>query len=118
MNKFYTKTISTLFLIGSYLGSSGQATLPYTLDFTSDDPGAWGGGIAQDGTGGTQSIAGGLHIEIFAADASFHLLSGSTIVWHDNSYLASADGGYTAITPGPDVTVTNNGVPAMVMKST
>lgn len=94
-----------------------QVNLPYTLTFTSDDPSAWSDGIAQDGDGGTQNI-NGLDIQVYAADASFNKLSGSTIIWHNNTYYNSNDGSYNGITPGPDVTVSNNGVPGMVIKST
>ena len=97
--------------------ANSQVNLPYTLSFTSNDATAWADGIASDGDGGTSNI-NGLDIEIFAATSGFTLLPGATMTWHDNEYFASNDGGYTGITPGPDVPVTNNGVPAMVIRST
>ena len=108
-----------LFICCSILGATqsfAQVNLPYTLSFTSNDATAWSDGIASDGDGGTSNI-NGLDIEIFAASSGFTLLPGATMIWHDNDYFASNDGGYTGITPGPDIPVTNNGVPAMVMRS-
>lgn len=116
MKKFYHLRFAILFTVFSFIQSNAQVNLPYTLHFSNNDASNWSDGIAQDGDGGTQKI-NGLDIQIFAATSSFTLLPGSTIIWHDNSYLSSADAGYTGITPGPDVTVTSNGIPAMVIKS-
>ena len=97
--------------------SRAQVNLPYTLTFSSDDPTHWTDGIAQDGDGGTSKI-NGLSLLIYSAGADHtSLYPGSTIVWHDNSYYASSSGSYTGITSGPDVIATNNGIPAMVIKS-
>lgn len=93
-----------------------QVSLPATLVFQNDDAANWSDGIATDGDGGSQNI-NDLNIQIFAADASYSLLPGSTMRWDNNSYYFSSDAAYNAITPGPDVQVTNNGVPAMVMRS-
>ncbi len=97
--------------------SRAQVNLPYTLAFSSDDPAQWTDGIAQDGDGGTSKI-NGLNLLIYSAAADHTTLyPGSTIIWHDNSYYASSSGSYTGITSGPDITATNNGIPAMVIKS-
>ncbi|MFN4315468.1 MAG: T9SS type A sorting domain-containing protein [Chitinophagaceae bacterium] len=103
----------TFFAVGK---AFSQVNLPYTLSFTSNDAANWADGIANDGDGGTSDI-NGLDIEIFAANSGFTLLSGATMTWHDNNYFASNESGYTGITPGPDVPMTNNGVPAMVIRS-
>jgi hypothetical protein len=95
---------------------NAQVNLPYTLTFTGNAPGWSTTGIAHDGEGGTANI-NGLDIQIYTAQTDFSFAPGSTIIWHDNDYLYSADDNYTAITSGPDVPVTNNGVKAMVMKS-
>jgi len=113
-NLSFLLSISLLFLC---ITSRAQVNLPYTLSFSSDDPAHWADGIAQDGDGGTSKI-NGLSLQIYTAAADHTTLyAGSTIVWHDNSYLASSTGSYTAITSGPDITATDNGVPAMVIKS-
>lgn len=116
MNKHYSVAFILLFILTFSVKTFSQVNLPYTLHFDSNDPTDWADGIATDGDGGTDDI-NGLTIEIFAATSSFTLLPASTIVWHDNSYFASGDGAYTGITPGPDVPVTNNGIPAMVLRS-
>jgi Secretion system C-terminal sorting domain len=116
------KKLNLSFLLLSVLlfwctASRAQVNLPYTLTFSSDDPANWTDGIAQDGDGGTSTI-NGLSLLIYTAAADHTTLyPGSTIVWHDNTYYASSTGSYTGITSGPDVTATNNGVPAMVIKS-
>jgi hypothetical protein len=117
MKQFYQRNLLLAFiLLLAFQRSGAQVNLPYTLNFTTDNPANWSDGIAQDGDGGTSNI-NGLDIQIYAADASFNKLGGSTIVWHNNGYYYSNNSGYTAITPGPDATVTSNGVPAMVLKS-
>ncbi|SHG02302.1 T9SS type A sorting domain-containing protein [Flavisolibacter ginsengisoli] len=117
MKQFYQRNLLLAFiLLLAFQRSGAQVNLPYTLHFTTDNPANWSDGIAQDGDGGTSNI-NGLDIQIYAADASFNKLGGSTIVWHNNGYYYSNNSGYTAITPGPDATVTSNGVPAMVLKS-
>jgi hypothetical protein len=117
MKQFYQRNLFMAFILCMAFQRLGaQVNLPYTLHFTSDNPVNWSDGIAQDGDGGTSNI-NGLDIQIYAADASFNKLAGSTITWHDNNYFYSNTAGYTAITPGPDATVTSNGVPAMVIKS-
>jgi hypothetical protein len=94
-----------------------QVSLPVTLNFTTNAAVAWADGIVQDGDGGSSKI-NGLDIYIFAADATnFNVFPGSIMKWDNNVYYASGDSTYNALTPGPDVTVTNNGVPAMVIKS-
>jgi archaellin len=117
MKQLYQRNLLLAFiLLLAFQRSGAQVNLPYTLHFSMDNPANWSDGIAQDGDGGTSNI-NGLDIQIYAADASFNKLAGSTIVWHDNAYYFSGTAGYTAITPGPDATVTSNGVPAMVLKS-
>ncbi|HLG40395.1 MAG TPA: hypothetical protein VI461_12035, partial [Chitinophagaceae bacterium] len=116
MKKIYSGILITFFLASFHTQVLAQVNLPYTLQFNSNDASNWSDGIAQDGDGGTQNI-NGLDIQIFAANTSFGVLTGSTMTWHNNTYLGSADGSYTALTPGPDVAVTNNGIPAMVIKS-
>src|SRR6476620_9800314 len=117
MKQFYQRKLLLAFiLLLAFQRSGAQVNLPYTLNFTTDNPANWSDGIAQDGDGGTSNI-NGLDIQIYAADASFNKLVGSTILWHDNVYYGSGTAGYTAITPGPDATVTSNGVSAMVLKS-
>lgn len=97
--------------------SHAQVDLPYTLTFTSDAAASWTDGIAEDGQGGAADI-NGLDLQIYTAAADHTtLFPGSTIIWHDNNYLYSSDPSYTGVTSGPDITATNNGVPAMVIKS-
>src|SRR5690606_17947714 len=98
------------------LQALAQVPLPVTLNFTSNSTAAWSDGIAQDGDGGSSKISG-LDIEIFAADASFNKLAGSIITWKNNTYYYSGDNTFNAITVGPDMTVTNDGVPAMIIRS-
>lgn len=110
------KTIFThalLLLLGTV---QAQVNLPHVLNFTAEDALAWADGIAQDGDGGSEDIIG-LDIQIFTADALFALMPGTTITWKDNDYFASGDGNYTAITSGPDIYATNNGLPAMVIRN-
>lgn len=95
--------------------SHAQVNLPHVLTFSSDEP-SWTAGIARDGEGGSEDI-NGLEIQIFTASATFGLEPGSTITWKPNSYLSSDDATFNGLTSGPDVEATNNGVPAMVMKS-
>jgi hypothetical protein len=117
MKQFYQRNLLLAFIfLMAFQRSGAQVNLPYTLHFSMDHPSNWSDGIAQDGDGGTSNI-NGLDIQIYAADASFNKLGGSTIVWYDNGYYFSGTPGYTGITPGPDATVTSNGVPAMVIKS-
>jgi hypothetical protein len=117
------KNLNLSFLLSAFFlflctTSRAQVDLPYTLAFSSDDPAHWTDGTAQDGEGGTSTI-NGLSLQIYTAAADHTTLyPGSTIVWHDNIYLGSSNGSYTGITSGPDVTATNNSVPAMVIKST
>jgi hypothetical protein len=118
MNKCYTIILSA-FIFCATLSSTGfaQVNLPYTLSFTTTGSTWATTGMATSGTGGTSSI-NGLTVEIYAANASFNLLPGSTMEWDNNvTYFGSGDPSYTAITPGPDVTVSTDGVPAMVLKS-
>jgi len=95
-----------------------QVNLPHTLVFQNNDNSNWSDGIANDGDGGSANI-NGIDLEIFTATAGFSFFPGSTIRWDDNgTYYYSSDPGYHGITSGPDLYVTNNGVPAMVMRST
>lgn len=114
-NRYTIVLVSLLSFVGLNKGSA-QVNLPYTLTFTSNAAASWSDGIASDGDGGTSNI-NGLDIEIFAATSSFTPLPGATMVWHDNNYYFSNNSAYTAITPGPDVQVTNFGIPAMVIRS-
>ena len=95
--------------------SHAQVNLPHVLTFSSDEP-SWTAGVARDGEGGSEDIIG-LEIQIFTASATFGLEPGSTITWKTNTYFTSDDATYNGLTSGPDVEATNNGVPAMVMKS-
>jgi hypothetical protein len=118
MKKIYLPFLSLSFFLFQCITSRAQVNLPYTLTFSSDDAASWADGIAQAGDGGTPAI-NGLGLQVYTAGADHTTLyPGSTIVWHDNSYFFSSTDGYTGITSGPDVTATNNGVPAMVIKST
>lgn len=94
---------------------NAQVNLPHTLVFQNNDAN-WSDGIAEDGDGGSGNI-NGLNIQIYAAGETFSLFPGSTMRWHDNNYFFSNDPAYHGITPGPDIDVTTNGVPAMVMRS-
>lgn len=117
MKKIYYRSLIPFLLVCLAINAVAQVNLPYTLQYSSNDAAAWSDGIAEDGDGGTQNI-NGLTMQIFAADASsFNVFAGSTMTWHDNNYLGSGDADYTALTPGPDIDVTNNGIPAMVLKS-
>lgn len=113
MKKIYTFLLATAISTSQF----AQVALPVTLNFTTDATAAWSDGIAQDGEGGSSKISG-LDIQIFAANSSFAVLPGSTMIWHDNNYFSSGDGTFNGITPGPDMPVTTNGVPAMVIRST
>jgi len=109
----------SIFLLAITISTAqfAQVALPVTLNFSADAAATWSDGIAQDGEGGSSKISG-LDIQIFAANSSFAVLPGATMIWHNNSYLSSSDGTFSGLTPGPDVPVTNNGVPAMVIRST
>ncbi len=117
MKQFHlSRLLLCLFLFQGAL-SYAQVDLPYTLTFSSDDATNWTDGIAEDGQGGAADI-NGLDLQIYSASADHTtLFPGSTIIWHDNNYLGSSTPGYTGITSGPDVPATNNGIPAMVIKS-
>src|SRR5664279_4667198 len=116
------KNLNLSFLLSAFflflcITSRAQVNLPYTLNFSSDDPTHWTDGIAQDGEGGTAKI-NGLTLQVYTAAADhITLFPGSTIVWHDNIYFSSSAGGYTGITSGPDITATDNGVPALIITS-
>ncbi len=114
--------VLSVFFIHTNFSALAQVNLPYTLNFTSNDPTNWADGIAQDGDGGTSDI-NGLTLQIYTAASdhtSLYSFPGSiqsTIEWNDNSYYASGSSSYTGITSGPSIPATNNGVPAMVIKS-
>ncbi len=94
-----------------------QVNLPASINFSFNDPVKWSDGIAEDGDGGSSNI-NGITMQIFPATASFAVLPNATMVWHNATYYTSPPSdNFTGITPGPDVQVTNNGVPAMVIKS-
>jgi hypothetical protein len=102
--------------------SNAQTDVSYTLNFIADDAGNWADGIAQDGDGGATDIPG-FTLQIYTAGPDHTTLykyadnTASTIEWWDNSYYFSTDDSYSGITSGPSTPATNNGVPAMVMKS-
>ena len=113
------KKLYSLFLLSATLvllspSVDAQVNLPYTLNFTSESTAAWSGGTAKDGEGGTQKI-NGLDVRIFAATTGFSPLPGATMLWRNATWFAST--GFSGITPGPDVAVTMNGIPAIVIKS-
>jgi hypothetical protein len=113
---FYTKVISGLSLctlMGAQL--SAQVNLPATLTFTNNATALWSDGVAEDGDGGSSNI-NGITLQIYATTATFTPLPGATMMWQDNTYFTGPNN-FNGITPGPDLTVTNNGVPAMVIKS-
>lgn len=113
---FYTKVISGLSLctlMGAQLNA--QVNLPATLTFTNNATASWSDGVAEDGDGGSSNI-NGITLQIYATTATFTPLSGATMMWQDNTYFTGPNN-FNGITPGPDLTVTNNGVPAMVIKS-
>ncbi len=117
MKKLYHILLSFAIFLFTSIASHAQVSLPYTLTFTADDPTQWADGIAEDGDGGTSDISG-LNLMIYTTDADHtSLYAGSTIIWHDNNYFFSGSSGYTGITSGPDMEATDNGVPAMVIKS-
>lgn len=99
----------------AFFTTHAQVNLPHVLTFSSDEA-AWLAGVARDGEGGSEDIIG-LEIQIFTGSSTFGLEPGSTITWKPNSYLSSDDATFNGLTSGPDVEATNNGVPAMVMKS-
>ncbi|MDP4284913.1 MAG: T9SS type A sorting domain-containing protein [Bacteroidota bacterium] len=118
---YFAILLSGIFLFKTF-NSEAQVNLPYTLNFTSNDPTNWADGIAQDGDGGTSNI-NGLDLQIYTAGSdhtTLYTFPGSiqsTIEWYDNSYYYSNSSTYTGITSGPSIPATNNGVPAMVIKS-
>lgn len=118
MTNFYTKVISGLSLcalICTQQQLNAQVNLPATLTFTSNATAQWSDGVAEDGDGGSSNI-NGITLQMFAATAAFSPLSGATMMWQNQAYFISVNN-FNGITPGPDLTVTNNGVPAMVIKS-
>ncbi len=117
MKHYYLSPLLLCLFLFQALLSYAQVDLPYTLTFTADDAANWTDGIAEDGQGGAADI-NGLDLQVYTA-ATDHttLYPGSVIIWHDNNYFSSSDPSYTGITSGPDITATNNGVPAMVIKS-
>ena len=122
MKKLYLHLVIGGFLLSFGFSLKGQVNLPYTLHFTTNDAVNWTDGIAQDGDGGTSDI-NGLTLQIYTAGTdhlslyTFADSKPSTIEWYDNSYYYSNSSSYTGITSGPSVDATNNGVPAMVIKS-
>jgi hypothetical protein len=116
MTNFYTKVISGLSLcVLACAQLNAQVNLPATLTFTNNATALWSDGIAEDGDGGSSNI-NGITLQIFAATAAFSPLSGATMMWQDQAYFSSVNN-FNGITPGPDPGMTNNGVPAMVIKS-
>ena len=106
---------ATLFTFLSFTGYT-QVNLPYTLHFTSGSAN-WSNGIVRDGDGGTQNI-NGLDVEVFSSNGNFRDLQPvGTMTWHDNNYFMSGHTDYHGITPGPDATVTNEGIAEMIIKS-
>ncbi len=94
-----------------------QVNLPHTLSFSSNSSATWADGIATDGDGGSQNI-NGLDLQIYASNATFTAVHpGATMVWHNNAYFSSGHADFTGLTAGPDLAVTMDGVPAMVIKS-
>ena len=106
MKNIYTFIVLFCSMLISTIQSHAQTSLPYTLNFTSDDPTNWADGIAQDGDGGTSDILG-LNLQIYTAGSDHTTLykypdnTQSTIEWHDNSYYYSNSSSYTGITSGP-----------------
>lgn len=122
MKKRYLTVLFLSFFLCNHFSSRAQVNLPYTLSFTSNDAANWADGIAQDGDGGTSDI-NGLTIQIYTAGTdhtslyTFADAKQSILEWHDNSYYYSNSSTYTGITSGPSIDATDNGVPAMVIKS-
>ena len=122
MKKLYFIIVLLGLLLSQSFSVRAQVNLPYTLNFTSNDATNWADGIAQDGDGGTSDI-NGLNLQIYTAGTDHTSLytfadsKQSTIEWYDNSYYYSNSSSYTGITSGPSLDATNNGVPAMVIKS-
>ena len=108
--------LCTAVAMGIYANTVAQVAPPATLTFTENDPINWAGGIATDGQGGSVDIDG-LMLEMFAATSSFTPLPDATMEWHDATYYIPIDGVFNGLTPGPDLTVTFDGVPAMVIRS-
>lgn len=116
MTNLYTKVISGLSLCALTCAQlNAQVNLPATLTFTNNATALWSDGVAEDGDGGSSNI-NGITLQIYATTAAFTPLSGATMMWQDATYFTGPNN-FTGITPGPDPTMTNNGVPAMVIKS-
>jgi hypothetical protein len=122
MKKLYLILSVSVILLSQSFDSKAQVNLPYTLQFTANNPAQWADGIAEDGDGGTADI-NGLELQMYTAGTdhtslfSFGGNKQSTIEWYDNTYYFSSSASYTGITSGPSVDATNQGVPAMVIKS-
>ncbi len=115
--KFYQPFVATCICSLFFLKSFSQVNLPYTLNFSSNDVANWADGIAQDGDGGTSKI-NGMTIRIYAAvQGTSTLYPASTMIWHNNGYYASNTPTYNGLTPGPDIDVTMDGIPSIVIKS-
>lgn len=113
---FYTKVISGLSLCTLVCTQlSAQVNLPATLTFTNNATALWSDGVAEDGDGGSSNI-NGITLQIYATTATFTPLPGATMMWQDSTYFTGPNN-FNGITPGPDPGMTNNGVPAMVIKS-
>jgi hypothetical protein len=112
-----TKVISGLSLCALMCTQqlNAQVNLPATLTFTNNATALWSDGVAEDGDGGSSNI-NGITLQIFAATAGFSPLAGATMMWQDQTYFTGPSN-FTGITPGPDPAMSNNGVPAMVIKS-
>lgn len=116
MTNFHKKAISGLTLcLFSSANLNAQVNLPATLTFTNNATALWSDGVAEDGDGGSSDI-NGITLQIFATTSAFLPLSGATMMWQNATYFASSNN-FDGITPGPDPGMTNNGVPAMVIKS-
>jgi hypothetical protein len=117
MINFYTKAISGLSLCTLICAQqlNAQVNLPATLTFTNNATALWSDGVAEDGDGGSSNI-NGITLQIYATTATFTPLSGATMMWQDATYFLGPNN-FTGITPGPDPGMSNNGVPAMVIKS-
>jgi hypothetical protein len=88
-----------------------------TLTFTQEDVVNWSDGIAEDGDGGSVNI-NGITLQIYegANRTSNTQFTGSTMIWRNATWFASQNG-FTGITAGPDIAVTNAGMPSFIIKS-
>lgn len=105
----------TTVAMAAFLGLSCPV-FSQTITFSQDDVSNWSDGIAEDGDGGSLNISG-VTLQMYegANRTSNTQFANSTMIWRNAAWFASSN--FNGITAGPELAVTNNGMPSFIIKS-